>query len=82
MEVVSITPAIRVIKESNISECDMYIAFRDNIRVTDIEGRVFAGIFLYIDLAKNEKEYDSIILSIGSESIKVPCSDIVDIEEI
>lgn len=82
MEVTSITPAIRVVKESNMSECDMYIAFGDNIRITDIVGKVFAGIFLYMDLARNEEDCDAIILSIGNESIKVPCSDIVDIEEI
>lgn len=60
----------------------MYIAFGDNIRVTDIEGSVFIGVFLYMSLAKSNEEYDFIVLCIGNESIKVPCLDIKNFEEI
>lgn len=82
MEIVSITPVIRVIKESSTAGCDIFIAFGDNIKITDIKGRIFSGIFLYIDLAKNEEGYDSIKLAIGNEEIDILCCNIKNIEEV
>ena len=60
----------------------MYISFGDNIKITDVEGRTFTGIFLYMDLAKSEDGYDSIILDIGGENIVIHCLNIKDIEEV
>lgn len=60
----------------------MYISFGDNIKITDVEGRIFTGIFLYMDLAKSEDGYDSIVVEIGGENIAIQCVDIKDIEEI
>lgn len=82
MEITSITPAIKIVKEGNMTGCDIFVAFGDNIRVTDIEGRIFSGIFLYMDLAKSEDKNDSIVLNIGEENIPINCIDIKDIEEI
>ncbi len=82
MEITSITPAIKVVKENNMSGCDTYIAFGDNIRVTDTQNRIFTGIFLYMALVKSEKEFDSIVLDIGNENIEIPCPDIKNIEEV
>ena len=82
MEITSITPAIRIISENNMSGCEIYISFGDNIKITDIENRVFTGIFLYMDLSKNEEECDSIALEIGNENINIKCDDIKEIEEI
>ena len=45
MEITSITPAVKIVKENNMTGCDMYIALGDNIRVTDCEGRIYTGIF-------------------------------------
>lgn len=77
MEIASITPAIRIIKEDGSVA---YVPLGENIRVTDIEGRVFTGIFLYMELIKNED--DAIVLVIGNENIKIPCSDIIHIEKV
>ncbi|MDD3362780.1 MAG: hypothetical protein PHW34_14025 [Hespellia sp.] len=82
MEITSITPAIRVVKESGMAGCDMYISFGDNIRVTDIEGRIFTGIFFYMELGKNEEEDDVIVLGIGNDNVEIQCSYIKNIEEV
>lgn len=82
MEITSISPAMRIIKENDMLGCDIYISLGDNIRVTDIEDRIFTGIFLYMDLAKSEEEYDSIVLNIGNESVTIQCANIKDIEEV
>ncbi len=76
VETTSIIPAIRVIKENSTSGCNMVITFGDNIRITDIKGRNFSGIFLCMDLAKNEEGYDSIKLAIGNEEINILCCNI------
>lgn len=81
MEITSITPAIRIVKENNVIGCDVYIAFGDNIRIIDIEGRIFTGIFLYMELSKEDDE-DLLILSIGSENVEISCSCIKEIEKI
>lgn len=82
MEITSITPAMKIIKESNMAGGNMYIVFGENIRVTDIEGRVFTGIFLYMELGKGEEEDDLIVLDIGCENVEIQCSCIKDIEEV
>ena len=82
MEITSITPAIRIIKESNMAGCDMFIAFGDNIKIVDTENRIFKGIFLYMNIAQNKEDFDSIVLGIGSENIEIQCCDIKEIEEL
>lgn len=82
MEIISITPAIKIVKENNMAGCDMYITLGDNIRVTDCEGRTFTGIFLYMELGKDEEEDDLIVLDIGDGNVEIQCSWITDIEEV
>lgn len=82
MEITSITPAIRIIKESNMTGYDMFIAFGDNIKIVDNENRIFKGIFLYMNIAQSEEDFDSIVLGIGNENIEIPCCDIKEMEEL
>lgn len=82
MEITSITPAIRIVKEGNMSGCDIFISLGDNIKITDVEGNTFTGVFLYLDFAKSEDGVDSIVLAVGEKDIVIQCPDIKDIEEI
>ena len=82
MGITSITHAIKIVKDNDRTVHDMYIAFGDNIKITDIKGRIFIGTFLYMDLAKYAEEDDLIVLNIGNKNVRVQCSWIEDIEEV
>ena len=82
MEITSIEPAIKVVKENTFAGCDMYIASGDKIRITDTEGKVYVGEFLFMELGKYEEEDDTIILRDGNSYIEVQCSWIKEIEEL
>lgn len=81
MTVTSITPAIKVVKESGMMGCDMYIAYGDKIRVTDIEGNEFVGEFLYMELGTDEEEDDALILDVDGKNVAVQSSWVVELEE-
>lgn len=66
MVVTSITPSIRVEKQSGIAGMDMYIDYGDDIIVTDTSGNVIKGILFDFELGSDEEEDD--ILVIKSES--------------
>jgi len=82
MEITSITPAVKIVKESSMAGSDMNIAFGDNVKITTHEGKVFTGIFLYMDLGKGEEEDDALVLDIGDQNMEIQCSWIVEIEEV
>jgi hypothetical protein len=82
MEITSITPAIKIIKEQGMIGCDQYIALGDNVRITDFDGNKSEGRFLFMDLGKDVEEDDCIILDVDGKNVEFQCSYIKDIEEI
>ena len=82
MEITSITPAIRIVKENEMMGCDLYIGLGDKIRITDLDGKIFEGRFLFMELGKDVEEDDAIVLEVDNENIDIQCSYIKDIEEL
>jgi hypothetical protein len=82
MEITSITPAVKIIKEQGMMGCDIYIALGDKVSITDFDGNKFEGIFLFMDLGKDVEEDDSIVLDVNGKNVEFQCSYIKDIEEI
>lgn len=83
MEITSITPAMKVVKENNFSGVDMYIASGDKIKIIDTEGNEFRGRFIFVEWGLDEEEDDILILELNDGSRKeVGVSWIKDIDEI
>lgn len=82
MEITSITPAIKIVKENNMSGCDIYIALGDKIRIKDFDGNKFEGRFLFMELGKDVEEDDVVILDVDGKNVEFRCSYIKNIEEL
>ena len=83
MVVTNIIPCIKVTKENNMSGMDIYIDLGSKIRVTDNEGKVIEGRLLFLELAKDEEEYDMLYLLLDNKKqFSIGISYIIDIEEL
>jgi hypothetical protein len=82
MEITSITPAAKIIKEQGMMGCDLYIALGDKVRIADLDGNKIEGRFLFMDLGKDVEEDDSIVLDVDGKNVEFQCSYIKDIEKL
>ena len=82
MEIISITPAVKIVKEDSMAGRNMYVGFGDRIRIIDFDGNKFEGRFLYMNLGKCVEEDDAIVLDIENENVEFQCSYIKNIEEL
>lgn len=79
MEITSIIPAIKVTKENNMMGSDEYFSLGSRVKIIDLDGKVYIGTFICMDLAEGEED-DIILLDIDGENAEIRCIDILDIE--
>ena len=83
MIVTSITPSIRVEKQSGIAGMDMYIDYGEDVIVTEISGDITKGFLFDLELSSDEEADDILVIKTESGNLKeIGISYIVDIDSI
>lgn len=83
MIVTSITPSIRVEKQSGFAGMDMYIDYGEDVIVTETSGNVTKGFLFDLELSSDEEADDILVIQTESGNLKeIGISYIVDIDSI
>ena len=72
---ISITPAMKVIKNDGNNSETQYISFTDSIRVIKKDGVSVEGIFIRLN-------FDKVVIAVDDKPINIPSIDIETIEVI
>lgn len=83
MIVTSITPSIRVEKQSGIAGMDMYIEYGEDVIVTETSGDVTKGFLFNLELSSDEEVDDILVVKTESGNLKeIGISYIADIDSL
>jgi len=81
--VTSITPSIRVEKQSGIAGMDMYIQYGEDMIVTETSGDVTKRFLFNLELSSDEETDDILVIKTESGNLKeIRISYIVDIDSL
>ena len=70
---ISITPAMKVIKNDGNNSETQYISFTDSIRIIKKDGGSVEGIFMRLN-------FDKVVVAVNDKPINIPFTDIETIE--